>query len=124
MVFIDEISAAMYVNMPRFLNYKTDINLFYFGYFFFRLFQKFVFVILFEIFSVDLCIYCMVFRLVEEGKTTVFIESSQHYRRLRKVHVIANYVSGKSFLYTLTFSLTHNPSILAVTTVMMTKSAE
>lgn len=40
MVFIDEISAAMYVNMPRFLNYKTDINLFYFGYLFLGYFKN------------------------------------------------------------------------------------
>lgn len=75
-VFIDEISAAMlYVNMQRFLYYKTDINFFLIRIFIFRFFQEFAIVIFFKIFSVDLCIYCMVFRLVEEGKTTVLIKS-------------------------------------------------
>lgn len=40
-VFIDEISAAMlYVNMQRFLYYKTDINLFYFEYLFLGFFKN------------------------------------------------------------------------------------
>lgn len=36
----------------------------------------------------------------------------------------SNYVNGKQFIYTLTFSLTHDPSILAVITFFLNKSLE
>lgn len=83
-------------------------------------FKAFVIVILFEMFSIDFCIYGMMFSLVEEG----LIESWQHHGRRRKVHVTANYVNGKPYIDTLTFSMTNDPSILAVTTVFLTKSTE
>lgn len=60
-------------------------------------FKAFVIVILFEMFSIDFCIYGMMFSLVEEGKKIrVLIESWQHHgRQWKNIYRYINFFNDK-----------------------------
>lgn len=115
-VFIDAISAAMLFNMPIFLYYKTNIILWYFEYDFLR------------------PCYCdIVWNFLCWSPHILYdLQVGQRRKKTESWSTTAwpptgsnsNYVNGKQFIYTLTFSLTHDPSIIAVITFFLNKSLE
>lgn len=123
-VFIDAISAAMWFNMLIFLYYKTDIILWYFEYI-----SNMILFLTF--FKTLLLWYCVKFSLLISAYIVWFTGWSKK-KKLESWSTTSwpptgsnsNYVNGKQFIYTLTFSLTHDPSILAVITFFLNKSLE
>lgn len=100
-VFIDAISAAMLFNMPIFLIIKPISSC--------DILNMILFSSLFKT-----LLLCEIFSWSWSWSTTAWPPTGSN----------SNYVNGKQFIYTLTFSLTHDPSILAVITFFLNKSLE